>query len=70
MNEPMMRVEQIKKAVLDLSQPELDAFREWYEELEFQRWDRQIEKDIKSGKLDELAQEALADFEAGLCAEL
>lgn len=70
MNKPMMQIEQIKKAVLDLPQPELDAFREWYEELEAQRWDRRIEKDIKSGKLDELAQEALADFEAGLCAEL
>jgi hypothetical protein len=70
MNETMAQVEQIKKAVLNLPPPELEAFREWYEDLEAQEWDRQLEEDIQSGKLDELAQEALADFELGLCTEL
>ncbi len=65
-----MQVEQIKEAVLNLPQAELDAFRKWYKEFEAQRWDNQIAEDIESGKLDELAQEALADFEAGSCAEL
>jgi hypothetical protein len=62
-----MKVEQIKVAVLNLSWPELDVFRKWYGEFEAIRWDRQIEADIQAGKLDKLAQETLADFDAGLC---
>jgi hypothetical protein len=33
--------------------------------LDYQRWDEQIEKDVADGKLEELAQEAIADFETG-----
>ena len=65
-----MKVEEIKVAVLNLSWPELDVFRKWYEGFEAIRWDRQIEADIQTGKLDKLAQETLADFDAGLCTEL
>ncbi len=57
-------------AVTNLSWPELDVFRKWYEKFESELWDRRIEADIKAGKLDKLAQEALDDFEAGLCTEL
>jgi len=32
-----------------------------------QLWDKQIEEDIKTGKLDKLAQEALANFETNQC---
>ena len=36
------------------------------EELEDERrWDRQLEKDVAEGKLEALAEEAIADFEAG-----
>lgn len=66
----MMKVEQIKLAIINLSLPELTAVRTWIDEFYAQRWDRQIEQDIKAGKLDKLASEALADFEAGLCTEL
>jgi hypothetical protein len=65
-----MKVEQIKVAIMNLSWAELDAFGKWYKEFEAQRWDRQIEEDIKTGKLDKLAEQALADFEAGSCTEL
>lgn len=66
----MMKVEQIKLSIVNLSLPELTIFRNWYQEFEAQQWDRQIEEDIKAGKLDKLADEALANFEAGLCTEL
>lgn len=66
----MMKVEQIKLSIVNLSLPELSIFRNWYQEFEAQQWDRQIEEDIKAGKLDKLADEALANFEAGLCTEL
>ncbi len=66
----MLEVEQIKVAVMNLSWPELTAFRTWYEAFEAQQWDKQIETDIHAGKLDKLADEVLVDFEAGLCVEL
>ena len=34
------------------------------------KWDSQFEKDVKAGKLDELANQAIADFEAGKCREI
>lgn len=63
-------MEQIKVAVMNLSLPELTDFRKWYEEFEAQKWDNQIEADIHAGKLDDIANEVLKDFDAGLCAEL
>jgi len=33
-------------------------------------WDRQIEADLKAGKLDELVDQALADFKAGKATDL
>ena len=58
----MLEVEEIKVAVMNLSLAELADFRNWYEVFESQKWDRQIESDIFSGKLDQLADEVLKDF--------
>ena len=33
-------------------------------------WDKQIEEDIKAGRLDHLAQKALEDLQAGRCKDL
>jgi hypothetical protein len=33
-------------------------------------WDEKFEKDVKSGKLDHLADQAIADLRAGDCKEL
>ena len=43
-----------------------------YETLEadWEAWDRQLEEDVKAGKLDQLAEEALADLRAGRCTNL
>ncbi|MBD2742366.1 hypothetical protein [Coleofasciculus sp. FACHB-1120] len=61
----MMTVEQIEAAILKLPPDEFQKFREWFLELDDQRWDNQLEKDIANGKLEDLAGEAIADFEAG-----
>ena len=61
----MTKLEKIEQSVSELSDAELKAFAEWFAELQWERWDRQIEEDVASGKLDGLAEEALADFEAG-----
>lgn len=56
---------EIKDAVSSLSQEQLDEFRSWYERFDAQMWDRRIERDAKDGRLDAIADAALADHAAG-----
>ncbi|WP_228043504.1 hypothetical protein [Desmonostoc muscorum] len=65
-----MTLEQIEAAILKLPPDEFQKFLEWFSDLDNQRWDEQVEKDIEDGKLEDLAQEAIADFEAGLYREI
>jgi hypothetical protein len=65
----MSSVNEIEEAVLRLSVAELAAFRAWFAEFDAEAWDRQIEDDVASGRLDALADEALADLRAGRCTE-
>ena len=58
-------VKEIEQAVAELTQDQLAQFRAWYEEFDAIVWDRQIEEDIAAGKLDALADAAIADHEAG-----
>jgi len=53
----MTKVENLERDVRDL--------REWFAEFDAAEWDRQIEEDVGSGKLDRLADAALADHNAG-----
>ena len=39
-------------------------------EADWEAWDRQLEEDVKAGKLDQLAEEALEDLHAGRCTDL
>lgn len=61
----MTKLEQIEKSVEALSKDELKQFAAWFAELQAERWDRQIEADASSGKLDRFAEEALAELKAG-----
>jgi hypothetical protein len=66
----MMTADKLEKAVTELPPEELAKFTEWFEEFLADHWDRQIEGDAASGKLDHLAKKADEDFEAGRCTEL
>jgi len=66
----MSTVEDIESAVSKLPPEDLARFRAWFEEFEAVRFDRKIERDAKSGKLDRLAEQALADFREGRAREL
>jgi hypothetical protein len=66
----MTTVEEIEEAVEKLSPDKLAKFRAWFEEFEATRFDLKIEQDAKSGKLDKLAGEAIADFRKGRAREL
>jgi hypothetical protein len=61
----MSKVEQIERQIQSLSEEELAEFRMWFIEFDHRLWDRQIEADSKSGKLDKLAAQSLADYKAG-----
>jgi hypothetical protein len=51
----MTSVEEIEEAVAALPPDKLARFRTRFEEFESARFDRQIERDVRSGRLDELA---------------
>lgn len=66
----MTKLEQIEKSVADLSPEELKAFAAWFEALQADMWDRQIEADAKAGRLDKLVAEARAEIAAGKLRDL
>jgi hypothetical protein len=66
----MMTLEQIESAILQLPPDELEKLMKWLADLDYQRWDEQLEKDVADGKLEALAAEAIAEFEAGNCREM
>jgi hypothetical protein len=61
----MTKIEKLERDVRDLSPNELATFREWFAAFDAAAWDQQFEEDTKSGKLDRMADEALADHRAG-----
>ena len=66
----MSTLEQAKAAILSLPDNEFEQLKIWLSNLDYQRWDEELEKDIADGKLEALAQEAIASFEAGDCREI
>lgn len=56
----MSNLEQIEAAILSLSLNEFETLKLWFFDLDYERWDEQLERDIADGKLEVLAQEALA----------
>jgi hypothetical protein len=61
----MTKIEKLEHEVRDLTPEELAQFREWFAAFDAAEWDRQFEADVESGKLDALANAALADHRAG-----
>ena len=66
----METIQEIEQAVSRLQERDLARFRAWFHEFDAQIWDRQIEADVRSGKLDEIANQAIEDYKAGKCKEL
>ncbi len=61
----MAQVEMLEQTVKQLSHDELAAFRSWFIEFDAAEWDRQIEMDSETGKLDRLVQSAVEEHKAG-----
>jgi hypothetical protein len=64
-DESMTKIEELEKKVEELSPGELSLFREWFATFDAEIWDRQIEGDVAEGKLDRLADEAIAAHKRG-----
>ena len=54
----MTKVELIEEEIKKLAPEELAQLRDWLMDLDAQLWDKQIEQDAASGKLDKLLKEA------------
>jgi len=61
----MTKIEEIEKAVEQLSPADLARFRAWFEEFDARLFDAKIERDAKAGKLDQLMEHARANHAAG-----
>ena len=61
----MSSVEEIERAVIELPPEDLRRFREWFAAFDEELWDRQIERDLRSGRLDALVDEARAEHRSG-----
>ncbi len=66
----MKELEEIQEAVRKLPKDKLAKFRAWFWRFDAQVWDEELEKDVKEGKLDRLADEALRDLQKGYCTDL
>lgn len=65
-----MTLNDIENAVVGLSPEELQRFRAWFTQFDTTVWDRQIESDLQTGKLDALADAALKSHQEGKTQEL
>ena len=61
-----MSVKEIEIAVTQLSATDLAELMTWLENYHAQIWDKQIEEDLETGRLDALLAEVDKEYEAGL----
>lgn len=60
-----MSISEIEQAITELSPEELARLRAWFDEYYAEVWDKQIEDDLKAGRLDKLISEANEEYDAG-----
>jgi hypothetical protein len=63
-------VKEIEAAIARLAPSELAELAEWFQEFHQQAWDKQIQQNVKAGKLDALIEQANQDFDTGRCKPL
>ena len=55
----MPTVAEIQQAIMNLPKSDYARLRNWLFEYDWQEWDREFEQDVKAGRLDALAAEAM-----------
>ena len=61
----VMGIKEIEAAIAQLAPKDVVELLEWLEEYHAQLWDKQIESDLESGRLDAMLAEVDAEYEAG-----
>ena len=52
----MLTIKELEQAVSSLPREELARFREWFDEFDAKAWDKQLEADVKTGKLNKITE--------------
>ena len=55
----MTTVAELQEAILGLSEAEYTELRRWLQDQDWELWEREFDEDVRAGKLDALAAEAL-----------
>jgi len=61
----MTRLDKIKHDIQNLSEQDLVKLQKWFADLDWEKWDEQLEKDAAQGKFDILIEEAMAAKPSG-----
>ena len=61
----MTRLEALEDEITKLSAAEFAELRDWLLERDWEEWDRQIERDSDSGKLDRLFEQTVSAYPSG-----
>lgn len=61
----MSKIEELEQKVQALSPEELAQFRDWFLEFDWAARAGQLERDVRAGKLDAVAEKAFRDHAAG-----
>ena len=65
----MSDITALQEAVMALPEADYARFRQWFSELDWEKWDRRIEEDSAQGELDPLIAEAFEAKEKGALRE-
>lgn len=60
-----MTVKEIENSIQQLSREDFNNLISWLSDYENETWDKEIEEDYKSGKLNKLVNNALTDIKNG-----
>lgn len=66
----MTKVKEIEEAISKLPKSDISELVKWLDNFIADEWDQEFEDDVKAGKLDQIAEKAIADYQAGKCKEL
>ena len=66
----MSYVEELESKILELPKQDFALLRNWLFELDDSQWDKQIASDLKTGKLNQLINNAKDEMAAGTAAKL
>jgi hypothetical protein len=66
----MTTIAEIQNAVINLPEQQYKTFLNWFEHFEEEKWDRELESHVSSGKLDEFGAKALSEFQNKKCLKL